>query len=99
MSLAEDLEAVALLATATAGTLLEEKRDREVAAALLSAAASVLSALRAPELAAAHAELAAIREALRARDGTLTVDAARSCYQANKELRQKIADAKKDGAT
>ena len=83
--LANEVYAVALIAAQKARWCLNNN-GWENGAELLTAASAALSALRAPELAAAHAEIAEVREALRVREGTATVDAARSCFARNKKL-------------
>lgn len=89
MSLADDLEKVATYALGQVENYLSEERAME-AAALLSAAAAAVAALRAPQLAAARDEIDAVRELLRVREGTSTVDKARAVMASNAELRRRL---------
>jgi hypothetical protein len=75
---------------------LHSGRDLETAAQLLGAVAAVAAALRDAQLADLKAELLAVRQALRVREGTGTVEAATQAYLANKSLRERLAAAKRE---
>jgi uncharacterized protein HemX len=88
-----DLDPIITLALRRAEERLSADRDVEVAARLLEAVAAVVAAQRAPQLAEARAEIREVREALRVREGTKTVEAAKSTHAANVELRRRLAEA------